>query len=164
MTSKFVTKRSSKSFSAAAMAAVLSLGLLSGCVTDQNGGGLGNKEMIGSVLGAGLGGWGGSKIGGGKGQLAAVAAGALLGGVMGNSIGGSLDKADKSYAVRAQQNAYNAPIGQTISWSNPDSGNKGYVTPTREGRDNQTGAYCREYQTEIQVGGKSQSGYGTACR
>lgn len=144
---------------AMAMAAVLSLGLLSGCVGDQ-----GNKQTMGTLLGAGLGGFAGSKIGGGKGQLAATAAGVLLGGFMGNSMGQSLDRADKAYLSQAQTKALEAPVGQTISWSNPDSGNYGNVTPTRVGRDTSTGAYCREYQTEVIVGGDSQVGYGTACR
>ncbi len=144
---------------ALAMAAVFSIGLLSGCVTDQ-----GNKQTMGTLLGAGLGGFAGSKIGGGKGQLAATAAGVLLGGVLGNSMGQSLDRADQAYAMRAQKQALEAPIGQTISWSNPDSGHYGQVTPTRAGRDTSTGAYCREYQTEVIVGGESQVGYGTACR
>ncbi|MGJ3259558.1 MAG: RT0821/Lpp0805 family surface protein [Rhodospirillales bacterium] len=142
-----------------AVAAVLSLGLLSGCVTDQ-----GNKQTMGTLLGAGLGGFAGSKIGGGKGQLAATAAGVVLGGLLGNNVGQSLDRADQAYAMRAQDRAMNAPVGQTISWSNPDSGNYGTVTPTRTSTDTRTGAYCREYQTEVIVGGESQVGYGTACR
>lgn len=144
---------------AVAVAAVLSLGMLSGCVTDQ-----GTKQTMGSLLGAGLGGWAGSKVGGGKGQLAATAVGVVVGGLLGNSVGQSLDRADQAYAQRAQQDAYYAPVGQTIAWSNPDSGNRGTVTPTREGRNTQTGAYCREYQTEVIVGGEQQVGYGTACR
>ena len=141
------------------MAAVLSLGMLSGCVTDQ-----GNKQVMGSLLGAGVGGFAGSKIGGGKGQLAATAADVVLGGLLGNSIGQSLNKADQAYAYKAQSTALNAPVGQTISWSNPDSGNRGSVTPTRVGQDVATGAYCREYQSEVIVGGQAQVGYGTACR
>ena len=142
-----------------AMAAVLSLGLLSGCVTDQ-----GNKQTMGTLLGAGLGGFAGSKIGGGKGQLAATAAGVVLGGLLGNNVGQSLDRADQVYAQRAQNRALEAPVGETISWSNTDSGNHGTVTPTRTGHDTRTGAYCREYQTEVIVGGESQVGYGTACQ
>ncbi|MBO6520178.1 MAG: glycine zipper 2TM domain-containing protein [Rhodospirillales bacterium] len=144
---------------AMAMAAVLSLGLLSGCVTDQ-----GNKQTMGMLLGAGLGGFAGSKIGGGKGQLAATAAGVMLGGLLGNNIGQSLDRADQAYAARAQNQALGAPVGQTIKWENPDSGNYGSVTPTRTGTDTQTGAYCREYQTDMVVGGQYEVGYGTACR
>lgn len=144
---------------AIAMAAVLSLGLLIGCVTDQ-----GNKQTMGTLLGAGLGGFAGSKIGGGKGQLAATAAGVVIGGLLGNNVGQSLDRADQAYLSRAQDQALEAPVGQTISWSNPESGNYGTVTPTRTGTDTRTGAYCREYQTEVIVGGESQVGYGTACR
>lgn len=144
---------------AAMMVAALSLGTLSACVTDQ-----GTKQMVGSVLGAGAGGYAGSKFGKGKGQLAATAAGVVLGGLLGNSVGQSLDRADQVYAQRAQQTAVQAPIGQTISWSNPETGNRGTVTPTREGVQTHTGAYCREYQTEVIVGGDPQVGYGTACR
>lgn len=143
----------------AVMAALLSVGILSGCVTDQ-----GNKQLIGSVIGAGAGGYAGSNIGGGKGKLAATAAGAILGGLFGNSIGSSLDRADKQYAMRAQNTALAAPVGKSIAWSNPKTGNHGRVTPTRTGRDTRTGAYCREYQTEVIVGGEAQVGYGTACR
>ena len=155
-TTKTKTKR--KPF-AVLGAAVLSLGLLSGCITDN-----GNKQLIGSVIGASAGGYAGSKIGGGKGQLAATAAGVVLGGLLGNSVGNSLDQMDQMYAKRAQQSAYEAPVGQTISWSNPGSGNRGSVTPTRTGQDTRTGAYCREYQTEVIVGGEAQVGYGTACQ
>lgn len=144
---------------AALVVAVLGLGMLSGCVTDQ-----GNKQLAGSVLGAGLGGWAGSKVGNGKGQLAATAAGVVIGGLLGNSVGQSLDRADQAYAAKAENSALYAPVGQPITWSNPESGNYGRVTPTREGVQSGTGAYCREYQTEVIVGGKTQSGYGTACQ
>ncbi len=147
-------------FMVKAMAAVLAVGLVSGCVTDD----YGTKSVIGSAIGAGLGGYGGSKLGKGKGQLAAIAVGALAGGLFGNSIGGSLDRADRLSAERAQNQALVAPVGQPISWSNPSTGNAGTVTTTREGTNTATGAYCREYHTDIQVGGQSQSGYGTACR
>jgi len=143
----------------AVMAALLSVGVLSGCVTDQ-----GNKQLIGSVIGAGAGGYAGSNIGGGKGKLAATAAGAILGGLFGSSIGSSLDRADKQYAMKAQTVAHEVPVGKSIEWSNPETGNRGRVTPTRTGRDTRTGAYCREYQTEVIVGGEAQVGYGTACQ
>ena len=152
-------KRSFKRAIAVMVLATLSLGTLSACVTDQ-----GTKQVVGSVLGAGAGGYAGSKFGKGKGQLAATAGGAVFGGLLGNSVGQSLDRADQVYAQRAQQTATQAPIGQTIAWSNPKTGNHGTVTPTREGVQAQTGAYCREYQTEVIVGGDPQVGYGTACR
>lgn len=144
-----------KTLTAATLAALL----LAGCVTGNN-----QKQVGGTLIGAGLGALAGSQVGGGRGQLAAVAIGALAGAFIGSEVGQSLDRADRLHAQRAQQVAYSAPIGQPIEWNNPESGNYGSFTPTREGTNTSTGAYCREYQTTISVGGRSESGYGTACR
>ena len=133
--------------------------LMTGCVTDSN-----TKTLAGGVVGAGIGGLLGSKIGGGRGQMAAIAAGTLAGALFGKSIGESLDKADQTYLGRAEQQAATAPIGQTVSWNNPESGHGGSVTPTRDGVNNQTGEYCREYHTEVYLGGKLEDAYGTSCR
>lgn len=124
----------------------------------------GQKETGGTLIGAGLGGLLGSQFGGGTGKLAMTALGVVGGGLLGNSLGRSLDRADQAYYSRASQQAAAAPIGETITWSNPQSGNYGTVTPTREGYQGTTGAYCREYQQEIVVGGQRQQGYGQACR
>ena len=132
---------------------------LAGCVTQGN-----RKELAGGLLGAGLGGLAGSKVGSGKGQLAAVAVGALAGAFVGKEIGSSLDKIDNLYAERAQQRAWRAPIGQTIAWSNPDSGHAGSVVPIRQGTEVNSGAYCREFQTMVNVNGHQQTAYGTSCR
>lgn len=122
-----------------------------------------NKEMIGGGTGAILGGYAGSKVGKGSGQLIGVGVGALLGTMVGSSIGASLDKADLAYAERANQRAYTAPVGETISWNNPNSGNSGTITPVREGSST-NGRYCREYSQTITVDGKSQKALGTACK
>ena len=140
-------------------AVVLATALMAGCVTQGN-----QKEFAGTLLGAGLGGFAGSKIGGGKGQLAAVAVGTLAGAFIGRGIGQSLDNIDKLYAERAKSSAAAAPVGQTIAWNNPDSGNSGTVTAVRDGTNARTGAYCREYRTTVDVGGRSQEAYGTSCR
>ena len=136
--------------------------VLAGC--ESGGQGSGNKETFGTLGGAALGGLLGSRVGGGKGRLAATAVGVLLGAYAGNSLGKSLDRADRTYASQAQQQAYQAPLQQPIAWSNPQSGNSGSITPVREGNNTATGEYCREYQTTINVGGKSEQAYGTACR
>jgi surface antigen len=141
-----------------AIPAVLAVAL-AGCTNDGSGG----KEMGGTLIGAGLGGLAGSQIGGGTGRLAATGAGVLLGGLLGNQVGRSLDRADRAEMMRAQQSAYGAPVGQQITWSNPQSGNSGTITPTRDGRDT-AGNYCREFQQTVTVGGQPQQGYGTACR
>lgn len=144
-----------------ALAVLVVAGLSTACVSD---GTTGPKTAIGTLAGAGLGGLAGSQIGGGRGQLAAVAAGALAGAFIGNGLGESLDRADRMYAERATYRAQSAPVGQTIQWSNPDTGHYGAVTPVRDGYDTGTGAYCREFQTDIVVGGEVERGYGTACR
>ena len=125
--------------------------------------GAANKTTAGTLLGAVGGGLAGSAIGSGSGRLIAVGAGTLLGAFIGKSVGESLDRAEVNYANQAQARSHSAPIGQQISWSNPESGHSGTITPRREGMDN-AGNYCREYQQTVQVGGKTEQAYGTACR
>lgn len=124
---------------------------------------MGTKQTIGGVSGAILGGVVGSKIGKGSGQLVGVGIGTLLGTLVGSEIGKSLDAADRAYADRATQRAYTAPVGETVSWNNPDSGNSGTITPVRDGTST-SGRYCREYTQTIYVGGQKETGTGTACR
>ncbi len=124
----------------------------------------GNKQVGGAILGGALGGLAGSKIGSGKGQLAATAVGTLLGALAGSEFGKSLDKVDRMHAAQTSQSAMEVNrVGQTSSWQNPNSGNSGTVTPTRT-YQSAAGQYCREYQQTIMVGGREQSGFGTACR
>ena len=126
--------------------------------------GLGNKQMIGGATGAILGGVLGSKVGKGSGQLVGVGVGALLGTLLGSELGASMDKADMMYAEQATSRAYTAPVGQTISWNNPDNGHSGTITPTREGVSNTSGRTCREYTQTIYVDGRQQTGVGQACK
>jgi surface antigen len=123
----------------------------------------GQKQFGGTVLGGAAGALAGSQFGGGKGQLAAVAAGTLIGALIGSEVGKSLDRADQAAMGQAATTARTAPIGQTITWNNPDSGNYGTVTPTKDGT-RADGAYCREFQQTVTVGGKTEEAYGTACR
>ena len=122
-----------------------------------------NKTTAGTLIGAGLGGLAGSQIGGGSGRVLAIVGGTLLGGFVGHEVGTSLDRADVNYARAAQERAYAAPIGQQIMWNNPDSGHSGTITPRRDGTDT-GGNYCREYQSTVTIGGKTEQAYGTACR
>jgi surface antigen len=123
----------------------------------------GTKQNVGTVLGGIGGAVAGAQFGRGNGQLVGVAIGTLAGAFLGSEIGKSLDRADQAHMRRAETSAQTAPVGQRITWSNPESGNSGSVTPTREGRD-QTGNQCREYQSTVTVGGKEERAYGTACR
>jgi surface antigen len=123
-----------------------------------------NKETGGTVLGGVGGAILGSQIGKGRGRWVGGAVGGLLGAALGNRIGASLDQADMAAYDRTSQSALeSAKSGQTIAWSNPDSGNSGTITPQKTYQAS-GGQYCREYQQTVTVGGKKQSAYGTACR
>ncbi len=134
---------------------------LAGCA--NNGSGPGTKQTVGGLGGAALGGWAGSQIGSGKGQIAATAAGVLLGAIVGSNIGRGLDELDEIKAQRAANQAKTAPLGETISWNNPESGNYGSTTPVRDGTAS-NGDYCREFQQTVTIGGRREQAYGIACR
>ncbi|GAB4178792.1 MAG: RT0821/Lpp0805 family surface protein [Thalassobaculales bacterium] len=123
----------------------------------------GPKQGIGAVLGGVGGAVAGAQFGKGTGQLAATAAGAVLGAFLGSEVGRGLDEVDKMRAQQAYTRAQTAPIGQPISWNNPNTGHSGSVVATRDGT-RADGAYCREFQQTVTVGGKTENAYGTACR
>lgn len=151
-------KQFSRIFTTVALAiAVLAAG---GCAEQDR---YGPKQGIGTLGGAALGGLLGSQFGSGTGKLATTAAGVLIGALAGSEVGKSLDRADRAAANRAVNQAHTAPIGETITWRNPESRNHGTVTPVREGTSD-SGRYCREFQQSVTVAGKTQQGYGIACR
>lgn len=140
-----------------AIALLVGVLALAGCQT------AGPKENVGTVGGAVLGGLLGAQFGDGTGQLIATGVGVAAGSIVGREIGASLDRADQLAMAQANERALTAPVGEEILWNNPDSGNYGSVTTTRDGT-NTTGAYCREYQQDVWVNGELQRAYGTACQ
>lgn len=146
-----------------ALLATLSLGA---CAQpgEQNTWGMGNKQTVGTLGGAALGGLAGNQLGQGRGKAWMTGVGAVLGAFAGSSIGKSLDQADRMYAEQAWNRAYTAPIGQSVRWNNPDSGHYGTVTPVREGRSTTSGGTCREYKQSIFIDGQAQTAVGTACQ
>ncbi len=121
----------------------------------------GKKTAVGGLGGAVAGGLLGKSIGG---HSRDMIAGAVLGGLLGGAVGNVLDQLDRDLAIKnAQVTFETAPTGATSSWTNPDSGNSGSITPVRTYQE-PTGRYCREYQQEVTVGGQRQQSYGTACR
>lgn len=133
--------------------------ILGACTGDA-----GQKQTAGTIIGGIGGAVIGSQIGSGSGQLVATALGTFAGALIGADIGKSLDRADQLAMRQAEQQAHSAPIGDQIVWNNPDSGNSGSVTPVREGTNARSGAYCREYQTKVTIGGREQRAYGIACQ
>lgn len=133
--------------------------ILSACATEGE-----RNETIGTVIGGVGGAILGSQFGGGSGRIVATALGTLGGALLGREFAKSLTAEDQVAMVEAEKSAHAAPVGETVRWSNPESGNSGTVTPVREGRSSQTGATCREYQTTVNVDGRSEQGFGTACQ
>lgn len=142
---------------------LLSVLLLAGCAD------MGNKQMAGGLLGGAAGGWAGSQIGRGSGNLAATAAGALIGAFLGSELGKGLDRTDQMYAAQAQQQAIvAAPPGARVGWQGQQPGTYGYTVAgpampvqTAYGQPPTT---CREYQTQVTIGGRVQDAYGRACQ
>lgn len=61
----------------------------------------------------------------------------------------------------AQIKAASSPVGEKIIWN--EGGVSGSVTTVRDGTST-SGRYCREFQHEVTIGGKTERAYGTACR
>lgn len=121
----------------------------------------GHRTAVGGVGGAAAGGFLGHALGGGT---AGIIGGAIAGGLIGGAIGDRMDAADRRESERAAQRAFEtAPSGQATAWNNPDSGNRGSITPTRTFQTN-NGQYCREFQQTVVIGGQEEQAHGTACR
>lgn len=132
---------------------------LAACAQDQ-----GQKQTVGTLLGAGAGALLGSQLGGGKGQLLAVAVGALGGALLGSELGRSLDDNDKMRAAKTQQVALESNrSGQASNWVNPDSGHSGRVVP-QQAYTRASGETCRNYEHTVTIEGRSEVITGTACR
>ncbi len=146
------------------IATVLVAGTLAISLAGCEGSNYGQKQVGGAVLGGAAGGLLGSQIGGGTGKLAATAAGTVLGLFLGSEVGKSLDKADRLYAQQTASHALESNrTGQRSSWSNPDSGHSGSMTPTRTVyADN--GQPCRDYETTVTIDGRTETATGRACR
>ena len=130
--------------------------LLAGCQSTQQKAAEEGPSVVGGVINSQYG-------AGGNAKLASAGVGTLLGAFIGKEIGQSLDKTDQQYAEGAAKRAYAAPVGDRMTWSNPQSGNHGTIATTRDGY-NSAGTYCREYQQTVTVCKRTELAYGTACK
>lgn len=134
------------------------------CAQPGSGQGGVTKQQVGTIAGAVGGAFAGANLGKGKGKTLGIAAGTLLGAYIGSEIGASLDRADIAYYNQTSQSALEkTAVGNVSEWKNPDSGNSGTITPTKTFQTAE-GQYCREFTQTINVGGKTEDAYGTACR
>ena len=142
------------------LAVVAALGSPLVACTEQ--GGL-DGATVGPVIGGLAGGFLGSQFGEGSGKTVAAIGGALAGAWVGSQVVKGLSAQDRKYYDQAATQAATAPVGQQITWYNPNSGAQGSITPTRQGTSS-AGETCREYQQTVTIGGKTEKAYGTACK
>ncbi|HLD84168.1 MAG TPA: glycine zipper domain-containing protein [Coxiellaceae bacterium] len=126
----------------------------------------GNNVPGATATGALAGGLIGNQIFHGRNAFAGVIAGALIGGVIGNRIGVHMDEQDK---INMQSAIIHTPVNQEATWTSNQAGPNGepvtyQVKPTRVYTSQATHRYCREYQTTVTVGGKTEQAFGKACR
>jgi surface antigen len=141
--------------------ATLPLTAAAECKTGQSGN---SGETVGTLLGAAVGGFIGSQFGHGAGNTVAIGAGVLAGGLLGNRLGAQLDCKDQQYHAETAQKAFETePTGTTATWSNPDTGHAGSITPTKT-YQTASGTNCRDFTQTVEVNGQKQDGHGTACR
>ena len=127
----------------------VSLMVLSGCASQQQKG-----TIIGGVTGALI----GSVIGDGSGQNVAIAAGAIAGSLIGSSIGQRFDEQDQSRI------AYSMERNQRSSWTNSTTGHRYTVMPSSTRAPSSSNQQCREFTVDTEIGNRTESAYGTACR
>jgi surface antigen len=125
-----------------------------------------DNEQIGTIAGAAGGAAAGRAIGGdGTGGYVGLILGAVAGGYLGGKVGQWLTDKDKQKMSQTTNQALEqGKAGQTYSWTNPDSGNKGNVTPAQTYR-NQDGSSCREFSSSVSsLQGQNANGAGVACK
>jgi surface antigen len=142
-----------------AVSAILLIVALAGC--EAGGMRMGPGTASGGLGGAAAGGLLGAALGGGS---TGIASGVLIGGLLGAGVGQMLDQRSQQMQAQTVSRALeNSQSGTTTSWTNPDNGNRGTVTPLRTFRG-QDGNYCREFQQSVVIEGQNQQLNSTACR
>jgi surface antigen len=133
------------------MMAVLSLFLLSSCMTTTS------RGQMGGVGGAAAGAIAGQAIGR---DTQSTLLGAAIGGMLGYVIGNEMDKYDQAQLSRVYENA---PSGQPTSWVNPDTNNQYQVIPqpAYQGAGNR---WCRQAEVIAIIEGRRERTQTTACR
>jgi surface antigen len=122
----------------------------------------GDGEMIGTGVGAAMGGLVGSQIGHGTEQIVSTGIGVAVGGAVGNTVGHAMDASGNTVAYGGGRPAfYSDPAPIAYGTYAPN-----YVAPPAPPPtyvDQQTQTYCRQYSQEINIAGHAEESYGTAC-
>jgi len=100
-----------------------------------------DRAAVGAVLGGAAGGVIGSQVGEGGQRGVATVIGAVIGATVGAEIGRRMDQADRSCVGHALELAQ---PGQTIAWTNHNTGVAYQLTPADEARE--PGEGCRRFR------------------
>ncbi len=125
------------------------------------------KADIGGIIGGVIGGLAGTQIGGGNGRTAAIIIGAVAGSMIGNKVGANMDENDRRAVAEAQRRALEGGLNSNCDWDGRNYGSRtgarGRITSTREGYNQSTGEYCREYRSTIYLSDRTEDTRGVAC-
>jgi surface antigen len=118
-----------------------------------------NRDDIGTVIGAVVGGAIGSKVADGSNRAVAIVIGSVLGAVVGREIGSDLDDRDRACVGHSLELV---EIGQKVRWTNEQT-HVGYLlTPLAAAKGDAAG--CRRYTLQATLDGRSRTSEGRACR
>ena len=123
-----------------------------------------NGQLIGAIGGGIIGGYVGTQLGGGSGNLLFLVAGTTLGSLFGYANGDSLIPSDRAlFKDSAKLAMNNIEDGNVYSWVNPDTGVAGTITPIRSyyAENNKV---CRDFDATIAVGERTGTTKGRACK
>ena len=118
-----------------------------------------NRSAIGAVLGGAVGGAIGATVSSNETRVAAIVVGTVIGTVVGSEIGRNLDAQDRGCIGHSLELARS---GQTVRWTNADTGVRYTLTPTRDFR--RAGRSCRAFTARATFSETERNIDGQACR
>jgi len=119
-----------------------------------------NRGVARAIVGGDIGGVIGNKVSDQDNRTVGAIAASLIGVVVGKEISRNMGKAD---VLCTNQVLERAPDGQTITWDDPNTGNRYLVIPYETYRQN-NGRYCRKYRAAVNAGATTKFYGETACR
>lgn len=132
--------------------------LLAGCAD----GALGNKQTLGTGIGALAGGLLGSQVGSGAGKAVATGLGALAGGAIGGAIGAALNKAEAAALDRETETVLNGQMNKPATWTNPETGTT--VSAVALSQTTENGQTCRLIEQKATVNDKTVTAPVKKCK
>ena len=118
-----------------------------------------NRDDIGTVAGAVIGGAIGSQVGDDSHRAVAIVVGSVLGAVVGRQIGRDLDERDRACVGHSLELVQ---PGQRVRWTNVQSGVGYLLTPVAAATGD--AANCRRFTLKTSYGSKVRTSEQLACR